>query len=486
MNNTKLVLILRVLSKKELDSLTKFISSPYFLKRKELIRFFEIIKDFYPAFDDEKFNCDYLYKKMYPGKKTNEGVIRKLISELYKMAEEFLLIERVRNCADDTYKADLLDEYTGRNISRLFDSTYKNIEENLSKVTDRDPEYYYLNYKLNFRKVNHLLQNGEQHLISPHLNNAGKDLVYYFLIKIFDLSHNLLVNKNLLNYNTEYNFADGFLENLDTGKLVEQLKIYSHDDFHIPAMYYHLCFAYSMYNDDFHFEEGKKLFYDNYRSFSIVEKYNLYLYLENCCTNRIINGRDEYIRIVFELYRDILDNGLYKINDDEPMPIDFFRNALITALKLKEYEWAATFIENYKRNLPVEQQTNMYNYSCARLYTEQNKFEPALVYLNKVKYDYFLFKNDVKNMMLKCYYELGHIEEAFSLIDTYKHFLSKNKMVSESNKLSNLNFLRFFSELLNAKTGKPIECRHLLAKINETANITNKQWLVEKLSQFSQ
>jgi hypothetical protein len=84
------------------------------------------------------------------------------------------------------------------------------------------------------------------------------------------------------------------------------------------------------------------------------------------------------------------------------------------------------------------------------------------------------------------YYTLGHIEEALALIDTYKHFLSDNQMISANMNEIATNFVNFVAALLKIRNGKgdKISAEMLKKKIEDTAIVGFKMWLLEKADEL--
>lgn len=128
----------------------------------------------------------------------------------------------------------------------------------------------------------------------------------------------------------------------------------------------------------------------------------------------------------------------------------------------------------------------MLNYSLSLLNFEKKNFEESLNNLARLKYDSFVFKYDVKVLSLMIYYELEYLEEALSVIDSFKHFINKTKSVSGYAKEIHLNFLKYYYEIIKLKSldndkekGKE---KSKLKEIIGKQKIRNKYWLLEKIS----
>src|SRR6266508_3446740 len=91
-----IIRLLQSLTRKELNELRKFISSPFNNNKKNVLRFFDLISKYYPDFDKKKVNGDSLYGLLYPKRKYKPDVIIRLSSRLYILAKEFLVMKNLK------------------------------------------------------------------------------------------------------------------------------------------------------------------------------------------------------------------------------------------------------------------------------------------------------------------------------------------------------------------------------------------------------
>jgi len=98
-----------------------------------------------------------------------------------------------------------------------------------------------------------------------------------------------------------------------------------------------------------------------------------------------------------------------------------------------------------------------------------------------------MFRIDLKNMMLKTYYELNLTENVLSLIDSYRHFLRTDKTISVERKSTYRSFVNITIKLLEARTtGKKSLLTYIESRLRDKKNISNRQWLNEKVSELRQ
>jgi hypothetical protein len=192
----------------------------------------------------------------------------------------------------------------------------------------------------------------------------------------------------------------------------------------------------------------------------------------------------KYSRMLLEVYSDQLKAGLYSESEGSPLSQNIFRNIIINALKLGEYDWTERFIKQYFPKLPAGSRENMYNFSYSLLNFEKKNFEDALNYITKVKYDTFVFKFDIKVLMLKIYHELNYTEQEISMLDTFRHFIIENASISEFIKYIHLNFIRFLHEIIKVKNGNKEINPNRLKKEIINSSVRNKEWLLEKTAEL--
>ncbi|CAN5579450.1 hypothetical protein BH10BAC5_BH10BAC5_20310 [soil metagenome] len=98
----------------------------------------------------------------------------------------------------------------------------------------------------------------------------------------------------------------------------------------------------------------------------------------------------------------------------------------------------------------------------------------------------FTYKYDLKLLQLMIYYELDYFEEAFSMLDSFRHFLANNKNVSERRGKSHEEFTNCYTDLLKCKTEnskkKPDEIKQELKTVYDS--LRYKDWLYAKADEL--
>jgi hypothetical protein len=214
--------------------------------------------------------------------------------------------------------------------------------------------------------------------------------------------------------------------------------------------------------------------------------FNIYSNLNAYCGKQIIKGKMDYVKEAFELHKTELQKNSYDVKHGRALSTVNYHNILQLSLYLKEFEWTQKFIREYTCKVIDYEQENMLNFGYACLNFEMGSYDKVLEYASKIKPEHFFLKYEIKGIMLRTYYELNQVESVLSLIDTSKHFLYKNRSVSDERKVPFGNFLKFLSELVKIKDEK--NSRKIENVKNEILNekiLFKKKWLIEKIQELN-
>jgi hypothetical protein len=483
---SKFIEILKSFSPAELKEFKDFVRSPFHNKNKNVIKMYDLVRKYAPGFENKKLAKGAVYKKLFPGKTYNDAVIRILISDLIRLAEEYISYSRFQR---DPLEESMLviKEMRDRKLHSLFEKAYKEAESRLNLRNITSQNLLLDKMRLERERVEHNIYNDRQKLNSCHQQNFGEYLISYFLINLFELRHDLHVQKDLYNANFEFDMISTFFRSFDFDTYIRYLKDNSFKYYYIVNLYYQMHMADMFPDEDKYYYEFRKELESNLDKLSKSEKQSLYLKLESLIIQKIERGNREYYSDLLELYRILLKHGLYKEEGDPFMRVEMFRNIMFTGLFLKDFEWTEKFISEYVNELTTEHRDNMYYLSLANLYFAKKEFEKALENIIKVNYQLFVLKADVKVITLKIYFELKQIESAISAADTFSKFVLNNRNISELFKDRYLSFLKFYRRLLGIyNENGPLEKIEFLRKqILQSAEVLSKSWLLEKLSEFT-
>jgi hypothetical protein len=137
--NKKLLVLLKSFSEEEIKEFKKLVASPLYTGRKNYVQIInELIKLINKDYD--KFLLHDLYSKVYPGKKFSSQTLKNRFSELFKLAEEYLVYRNLSKEAIEKEKI-LLKEYLEKKMIKLFESKYRKTRKYLEALPDNDNKF---------------------------------------------------------------------------------------------------------------------------------------------------------------------------------------------------------------------------------------------------------------------------------------------------------------------------------------------------------
>jgi len=486
----KVIEILKTFSEKETKQFDSFLLSPYFNESRKLRNLYTALLEYYPDFDPESMCEEEISRKISPDIPYNKSTMKTLFFDLANCADEFLRISNIRT---KTLKADdyLREEYFKRKLYKYVDQNTEKSIKLLNSEKDFTYEYFLnrfhtLTDMCNSHRVNKV--NTNQDFITELmrlLNERVKSLLFMTTNEL--LTQNNVINtlKKNYNINDDDNFTFKLFSKINIDGLVEFIISETDDDSCSIIFELHLANyrALSDFENEDLYHKYKNLLIKNIHHLNKEEIYTNFIRLIKYCIMKPSDNNSGFnFRIeLFSIYKYILAKKHYILGVHDYFPIELYRAILKLGLELKKFKWTLDFIKVYIPLLNSDIRSNMYNYSLAEYYFHKKRFDEALRYFHKIELNHFLLRVDIKNLMLKTFYELNLFENAISLIDSYKHFLSKTEVLSETEKRKCRYFILSVQSMIKYKTSvKYVSKQQILEYLNH--DMYSKDWIIERFN----
>ncbi|NOS86544.1 MAG: hypothetical protein HOP31_15525 [Ignavibacteria bacterium] len=494
MTNSIIVETLRTFQPDELRSFRKFIRSPFFNESPKLVLLFDCLRKYYPEFSRKVLTKEKVFRKLHPGKIYSDEVMRKLISDLQFLAEEFLSYTEMESKYQFEKKIYLMHALRSRNLDKRFHKEFSELHKQYSPIRNIGDDYFYRNLDLTKVELGHIIGRGKAgkydiyNELKSNLNERSKYLIYYSLIHVYKSAQDLLALSHRYNFNFHETLIYKFLQNFSSKEFMEELSGADASLYPVIAIYYLNFMIYSGADkDDSNYFILKELILKHMKAFTVFERNNLMVFLENCCLEKIKEGKEQFRAEIHDIYNIILEGGLFVFRESDSMDTGRFMRIINNALMLKKYEWADQFIDKYKLTLSGEVRDDAVGYSMAVLHFAKSDFSKAIEYTSKVKFTSFHLKFQTQIVQLKSYYELGFMEEILYQLDSYRHTLQKDKVSPPDAKEKFFGFLLFMNKLvklkLSLKTEKP-DIDEVLETLKKNMKVYEKLWIEQKLDEL--
>ncbi len=459
----------------------KFISSPFFNRGRNYTPFFNQLKKFYPSFDKGDMTPEYIYAKIFPGKKFNRQILWNMTSGMLAMAEEFLVHVSLRK---NTFlrQQQVAEEFLERKLSVYHNKKIDDMETALAK-TGLSSDYFRNMSNLAGARVSNLYLEDTQHLIFEHIVSKGEYVIMNFMKDISDVVAGIESSSDMYNTPLEANVPFQFVKKLQLEKVIEYAYKKNFKYAAIFEMYYLSIMIVLEFEREEYFFKLKKLFEENYGSFSREEKYEWIIGITNYCVVKINTGNSEFRKTIFELDKFKLREGI--VFPKRYMSKTLYLQILGNALAVNETEWAKDYIEKYIPRLKPSYQTPMQALSYACIHTLSKDYDKVLENLGKVKFVDAIDKVYVKSIYIRTYYDLDEFEIFLNQIDSMKHFLSKNKLLGDYFKKTYSKTLNCLTKLLSVRETNDLLEAELLEKIIKSdKQIQMGEWMLEKIGEI--
>jgi hypothetical protein len=489
MENLKITQLLRSLSSDEFKKLGKFINSPFHNESKLMITFYKLFKKQYPHFSGAHFTREKIFAVLYPDEKYSDHKMRDRLSEFVRLLERFIVFNSI---SEDAYgfRMRVVDYCKRKNINSLFEKEISELLKETNKEELKDEFFYKKQYEIkesywDYRLSRHLAGSAD---ILDDLASEVADIINFFLIKILKAYLSIINGQENINYDYRFTFFEEIMKYLDS-----EINSYKN-----VKLVYILYYFFKLFKEDVDisvYYELKKLVEENEQF--VDNKYLGVLYVEliNYCKYKEEEGDQKFGKEGFELMKHMLKLGLL-FESDNTLHIENYTAIAASALRLNELVWAEKFINEYANYLLSEYRENTYMYNMSVLYFVKAKNNPekkkellnkSLEYLSGVQCNDFQDKTRVNNHLLVIYYEMEYIEEALSLIDSYRHYLAANTLMLDYQKSRYSQFINFLGRIINLREGsKRINVSKLTEDIKSAPLCENRKWLLLKIDEITQ
>ncbi|MGK0389038.1 MAG: hypothetical protein ACI94Y_001772 [Maribacter sp.] len=462
MLNSKIILLLQSFSSQEFREFSKFLYSPFFNKKKEVILMYEVLKKASPDFDQHKIGRHFIMKKVYPKLAFEEKKYKYLSNLLLKLAERYISLKETESRAM-IQEYHLMNAYVKRGLDKNYNFIYNKAQALQENSLKRDSNFYYRAFLLKNVAAEHF-DKKKVRKNNLHLEQLTQTLDIYYL------ANKLKYTCHILNNNK-------FISGNNTQLPSEIIQLLNRNDFsNYPAihLYFNLYQLMTEENEVF-FSEVKKLLNEYQQTFEKEELKEIYYYLINYCITQLVKNKntDYYLLELYGMYQKGIESEL--LLEDGFISPWTFKNVIKIGLRLEKFDETASFVELNKIRLKPKFRTDAYHYSMAELFYKKKDLNKSIRHLNNVDYSDIYYILGAKKLLLKIYYETDEYDALESLLNSFQTYLKRNKLISEDNREIYLNFTKCLNKIIKDQNNK----FQLKEQIENTSPLTDKNWLLQ-------
>lgn len=472
MISDKLLAMLQTLSKVERNRFRKYLLSPYLNDQPDLCVLFDAADKALRDGTFAELERQQVWQKLYPNKSYNDAQMRRLSSALNQKALSFLSTEaRSQDPLAEAIdlqrlleKPELKKHLTGveRNITRLLDET-----------AGESAEYYLARFNLHNNIVNRTSKHLSVAGYAEKLSTADFYLECFYLTQKLELYIGWLLYQGSRVSEKSVQLPIGLWANLESGQF---------DQVPLLTVYRGVVRCLTEPENE---EEYRKFLEGLDTQGMHLAKEDLrkcYFIAQNYCALKINQGKREYYREMFDVFKKIIQKEI--LLEEETLSEGIFKNIVTVGLGVGEFEWIEQFIEEYATYLPASTRENARTFNLAYLFFYQKKYSNVIELLQNVEYSDVTYVLGSKLILIQTYYELQEVFVMDSLIDSFRIFIRRNKVLSKNLKREYINYLSFVKKLADLRILGQKATETFKGKIQASSSSTSKKWLLEKIDEL--
>lgn len=470
MEKSHLVSIFRVLDKKEIKELRKWVNSPAHNQRQDVADLFEYLVAGNHLFSEKQLEKERVFQAVYPNKTYSDAEMRQAMHFLLKAVEDFLVYNELLR--DEVRAQTMLAKvYRKRQLPKQFQKAIETGREMQERQSFRNHLYFENEYVLQFEKYTYLSGLGRNTPLNLQEVTDAND-VAYIAIKL-QLSCIMLSHQAVFKTTYKLQMLNELLAHVEnTPGLMEVPAI---------AIYYHQYRAMTVPDDVAHYYHLKQNIFQNGHLFPTEEIRVIYLLALNYCIGRLNTGHSNFVRESFDLYGQGFGQGVFLENGI--LSRFTFNNAITMGLNLFEFEWVEDFITKYSVFLDEKHRDNFIHFNRARLLFERKEYNKAMKLLAQSDYDDNLMTLHSKTMLLKMYYELDEVTALDSLLGSMKTYLQRKKVMGY-HKDNYKNIIQYTKKMLKVAHYDKEQIQKLKQEIETVNPLTERKWLLAQLDKL--
>ena len=474
MPGDKLLSLLQTFSRIELNRFRKFLQSPYFNDQEDVTKLFELINEAMrkgpaglPALEKP-----ILWQALYPKQPYDDAHLRRLASDLTLLGQQFL-VQEARQQDPLTQALDLQRVLERPDLQKHLSAVERQIGKLLDEQARKSTDFYFARFRQHWNIFNRASRVVATAGYAEKLADADIALECYYLAQKLKLYIAWLLYRGFRVTEREVPVIPGFWEYLEDERFA---------DVPLIRVYRKAILSFTESDNEAHFQAFLNDLEQSAAELDDADLRECYYMAQNYCALKINQGKQTYYYQVFNIFKKMVEQDI--LVEDGQLPEAVFKNIITASLGVGEFAWTEQFIQRFSDFLPARIRENARMFNLAYVSFYQKKYAQVIEYLRDVEYSDVVYALGGKSMLVRTYYEQGEYLALDSLIDSFKIFLRRNKVISKNLKREYNNFLNLVKKLTMVSASDKKVIADLRRRVEESSHAMPKNWLLRKLAEI--
>ena len=477
MFESKLLETIRVMTDAEVRA---FKDSSYYYdsrNRKEIALLFDWIIQDHPHCQRAQLSKEAAHLQLFGGKPFSEARLNHVMTALLRLLETYLIGVFLKTHEEPTQLLALAKFYQERNLSSRFESVTMRLHEMLKGITIEDADIFWQRYQLEYVKYQ------QRALYQQRSSDLNLNIVLNKLDSFY-IAQRLVLSTGLHNLNQ-------FVQ-IDTSRtaviyeLMAQKEVFAEFIQTNPfiRVYFELLPLLNNEADIEYLIAFRALINQNRDTISKPHIKSLFTTTRNYLAIKYNQGQTEMLPLLFSTLKDEYEQGFLSESNGYILA-STFQNVVTTALKLKHFEWARKFMDNYRNKITgTSEPETIWVFNEANFHFHIGHYEAAFdTGFNLLKYESFVYALAARRLEVKIWFKKKDLNMAEYRLNALKSYLFSNKSnIPEQMKRNNDDFVDIVRQLLSPRNQTHTRFETIRDNIlTERKNIAEREWLLEQV-----
>ncbi|MCC7245993.1 MAG: hypothetical protein IT269_09955 [Saprospiraceae bacterium] len=474
MFSDKLINLLSSFTRSQRGAFRRYLQSPYLNpEAPDAVRLYDyILLNEREGADLETLKRELVWAAIYADKKYNDAALRRLLSDLLQLALHFLALEIQRQdpVAEDLHLQRALESTA---LNKHLGGVERRIEQKLAESEGFGARHYLNEFRFRWNIFERASRSmGRTHYIEKLLD-ADESLDRVYIVQKLKAHIAWLVFRGFRQTEVQHNLPPGFWEYANNPRF---------SDVPLIAVYLTVIQCLTEPDEEAHFRQLLSKLEGLGQHITREDLRECYHIAQNYCAFKINQGKSEYSKLVFQIFKQIIAQQL--LLEDNQLSESMFKNIVTVSLGQGEYAFAEQFIETWAPHLPASVRENARTFNLSHLYFYQKRYAEVIRLLANVEYKDVSYALGSKLTLLRTYYELDEYQALDSLLDSFRIYLRRNRVISNTVRREYVNYLSVIKKLSTLAPDDRQGLARLREKFLRSGTTMPKKWLLEKMDQL--
>ena len=446
MRDPKLIQLLKTFSSKEMDRFVDYVASPFFNKNPALVALCTELRNLHP-FEASSSDAE-LHKMAFPDEPFDYHALRHRLSDLLALAMNYIALLHTDDEVSASARLVTTWAQASSLRSRRLHSQFEKFLAKARKGLDAEKTIGDFSYELRWRLaeedslIETLLRPTSNRLILQEQLDALLQSTAIRLLRLYTImQHEMMANDVAF----KPYLASDIVRLLRTEEHLAQAPV---------IKVYLAVYELEELRNDAAFQKLATLFHEHREHIDYMDAYMAHLHLTGYCTAQInLEGEEKYFREGWLLMRENIALG-YMTEGNLLFP-DFIYVVRLAGMS-GEHAWAREYMHRFTPALQEDVRDDVVAFGEGFLAMCAGRYDEALRHFAQSTIASPICNVQVRAYTISCLYKAGLYEQALAACDTFRHYMQKEKTLTDYYTNALKEFTKLVPRLITIKT-KPFD-----------------------------